>query len=201
MVDRRFAVTRSRCRWRCGPVDRSMRPRRRSFFVSSGKLPSHILTIWMEQVVQDHQGAVPRTAGRGQVGGQPGRPRSGQAPTGPCSTCWPADSARTRSAARRPPCRARPGAVRRRWPAGGPRRPAQRAASPCASHSPGHLGLSPPLTVAAHPAAVKEAELAVQDVAQDDFGHAQLLVDRAGHPATRPYRPAAASDEPAAPAR
>jgi hypothetical protein len=71
VVDRRFVVTRSRCRWRCGPVDRSMRPRRRSFFVSSGKLPSHILTIWMAQVVQDHQGIVPSTAGRGQVGGQP----------------------------------------------------------------------------------------------------------------------------------
>jgi hypothetical protein len=27
-----------------------MRPRRRSFFVSSGELPSHILTIWMAQV-------------------------------------------------------------------------------------------------------------------------------------------------------
>jgi hypothetical protein len=36
-----------------------MRPRRRSFFVSSAKLPSHILTIWMAQVVQDHQGVQP----------------------------------------------------------------------------------------------------------------------------------------------
>jgi hypothetical protein len=36
-----------------------MRPRRRSFFVSSAKLPSHILTIWTAQVVQDHQGVQP----------------------------------------------------------------------------------------------------------------------------------------------
>jgi hypothetical protein len=51
-------------------VDHSMRPRRRSFFVSSGKLPSHILTIWMAQVVPDHQGVVASTAARGQVDDQ-----------------------------------------------------------------------------------------------------------------------------------